>query len=155
MDLTPLTMIVNGKALLFSACDAHYFNKGVHIASGGYVGCGSILVHRLILGLSNGDKKRADHINRNRLDNRRENLRLCDARGNAANRAGYPGSSKFKGVTFRRSCGKWEAAIRTRGKTRYLGVFIAEEDAARVYDTAALELFGEFAFLNFPMTASL
>jgi hypothetical protein len=55
---------------------------------------------------------------------------------------------QFKGVHLHKE-GKWVAQVVGR-HCRYLGLFVREEDAARAYDAAALEIFGEFACLNFP-----
>lgn len=108
-------------------------------------------LHRHVVGLVNGDPRVPDHINGDRLDNRRENLRVATHRQNVRNaklRAG--GSSQYKGVAWRptRSC--WRARIRVDYKQIHLGHFGDEAAAARTYDTAARELFGEFANLNFP-----
>jgi len=110
-----------------------------------------LLMHRFILGATDPSMK-VDHKNHNGLDNQRENLRLCTQTQNHGNRRKTQGSSKYKGVTKRGS--KWEAAIKHNGKSKYLGVFISEVDAARVYDAAARNHFGEFALCNFPMGAS-
>jgi hypothetical protein len=57
------------------------------------------------------------------------------------------GISRYKGVSRNRE--KWQARIKVDGKQSHLGIFTDEEDAARAYDAAARELFGEFAYLNF------
>ncbi len=56
-------------------------------------------------------------------------------------------ASRFKGVSKSRS--RWQARIKVDGQAIYLGVFIDEEKAARAYDVAAREHFGEFASVNF------
>lgn len=92
-----------------------------------------------------------DHINRNRLDNRRSNLRICTQFENARN-VGPASHKKYKG-TIKEIKGKsvgWHAKIRCGGKQIYLGYFKDEESAARAYDKAASKLHGEFAYLNFP-----
>lgn len=97
-----------------------------------------------------------DHINRNPLDNRRSNLRLCTQAQNGCNRPGLeikngkPVASKYKGVRATTSGKKnpWTATIKAAGKTRYLGCFKTEEEAAQAYNVAAIELQGEFAYLN-------
>lgn len=106
------------------------------------------LLHRQILGLKKGDGILGDHINLNRLDNSRENLRICNHSENSRNTPSQGGKSKFKGVYFRR--GMWNASIKC-GQVKYnLGDFYYEEDAALIYDKKARELFGDFAYLNFP-----
>ncbi len=87
-----------------------------------------------------------DHVNRNRLDCRKANLRICTPSQNQANshRRFPKKTSRFRGVCQFRD--RWRAAISGVG----LGYFHDEEEAARAYDTAAAERFGEFATLNFP-----
>lgn len=109
-------------------------------------------MHRFVLGLGAGDPA-VDHINGNGLDNRRDNLRLCTDSQNQANRHHIynpTGTSLYRGVTWNKSCGKWQVTIGHARRQRYIGVFECEVDAALAYDRAALELFGEFARLNFP-----
>lgn len=87
-----------------------------------------------------------DHINGNRLDNRRSNLRLCPRNQNMWNVKHSRGSSKYKGVSFRR--GRWRATICCNGKSTELGTFLSEKEAALAYNHAAIELHGDYAWLN-------
>jgi hypothetical protein len=92
-----------------------------------------------------------DHINGDGLDNQRSNLRFATYSQNAANRQ-LPyarRSSQFKGVTWDKSHSRWMAQIGTPSGHRTLGRFRDEESAARAYDAAALETWGEFAYINF------
>ncbi len=92
-----------------------------------------------------------DHIDGNRANNRRTNLRVCTTKQNVRNSRAVPGSSsRFKGVHFDKQTGKWVATICCDGKSIYLGSFNDETEAARAYDRKARQLFGEFARLNFP-----
>lgn len=106
-----------------------------------------VRLHRLILGFPTG---MIDHANGNKLDNRRCNLRLCSDSQNQANRDPLPHSSKFKGVTVRKSTGHFEAQIWCNYKRIWLGTFSDECEAALAYDAKAIELFGDFARTNFP-----
>lgn len=107
----------------------------------------NVYMHRQILGLA--DDEAVDHINANGLDNRRCNLRVATDSQNMANRRKRNDrecSSQFKGVSRTGTKARpWVALI--CGK--YLGSFVNEEDAARAYDTAAVEKWGEFARTNF------
>ena len=83
------------------------------------------------------------------LDNRRSNLRLCTRAQNQANKLKKPGcSSTFKGVSWNKAAKKWQASIRVSQKLIALGLFNDEVLAARSYNVAAVEHFGEFALLN-------
>ena len=59
-------------------------------------------------------------------------------------------TSQFKGVCWHKDARKWTARIKLEGKGYYLGCFAKEADAARAYDEAAVGMFGEGAYLNFP-----
>lgn len=108
-----------------------------------------LVMHRLILDAPAGTQ--VDHINGDGLDNRRANLRLAGAHENAWNqRAPLNNSSGFKGVTFARREGRFQASLELDGKAIWCGYHATAEAAARAYDAAALKHFGEFARLNFP-----
>ena len=92
-----------------------------------------------------------DHINRNGLDNRRNNLRPATKSQNSANqRPRSNGTSQYKGVFLKKTTGRWGTRIKADGRSVHLGYFADEIEAAKTYDRAALEAFGEFAYLNFP-----
>lgn len=109
-----------------------------------------IYMHREIAGLKPGDRTLVDHRDHNGLNNQRDNLRTCTEQGNGANRkkAARPYTSAFKGVCFHRRARKWQAQIMVDQREIYLGSFESELDAAKVYNKAAQECFGEFALLN-------
>lgn len=89
-------------------------------------------VHREILGLKPNDGLYGDHINRDRLDCRRVNLRAVTTAENSQNRAEFTGgASKYRGV-YRGRSGRWTAGISIKGKSVYLGAFSSEEEAAEV-----------------------
>ncbi len=97
-----------------------------------------------------------DHANHDGLDNRRENLRpAAEGRNQQNMRHRLNTSSRFKGVTWFKQTHRWHAQIRTNGKRVHLGFFSTEEDAAKAYDRAALEAFGEYACTNFPESACI
>jgi HNH endonuclease/AP2 domain len=112
----------------------------------------NIYLHHLIWNRHNNplsEGMQIDHINRNRLDNRLENLRPCNNSQNHANMLRKKEhTSKFKGVCWRAN--RWQAQIRCNYKQHYLGRFNSEIDAAMAYDKAASQLFGRFALINFP-----
>jgi len=109
------------------------------------------MFHREILNALNGIC--IDHKNRNGLDNRRDNLRTATLQQNNFNRVYLRKSnSGFRGVT-RHSCGKWQAGVKLRGRSFHLGLYDDPAIAAAAYDKKAVELFGDFAVLNFPSTA--
>ncbi|MBB3213429.1 hypothetical protein FHW67_002721 [Herbaspirillum sp. Sphag1AN] len=93
-----------------------------------------------------------DHIDGNRLNNQRSNLRECTRSQNLQNQSKKRGStSKFKGVYWLKANKKWRAKIRVSGKSKCLGLYANESDAAKAYDAAAKHYFGEFACTNSSM----
>lgn len=108
-----------------------------------------VYMHRVIL--APGDAW-VDHINGDRRDNRRANLRFSNRAENVRNAGPHRGNrAGFKGV--RPVNGRWMANICADRQAHYLGCFGTPEEAARAYDAAALRLHGEFARLNFPEAA--
>jgi hypothetical protein len=90
-------------------------------------------MHREVLGLAADDSRVVDHVNRDRLDNRRSNLRLLSAAENAQNQGPARGStSRFRGVHWCASRRKWVARVKIDGRHRNLGRFDDELEAARV-----------------------
>ena len=110
----------------------------------------SVCMHRKIINAP--DNLVVDHINYNGLDNRKANLRLATRRQNSLHviRTMNPGSSKYKGVSWHTHKKRWGAQITNNGKTRFLGYFTDEIEAAKVYDCAARKYHKDFAALNFP-----
>ncbi len=107
-----------------------------------------IYLHRLIANAPSGVM--VDHINRDRLDARRSNLRQATNSQNQANVPKRVGTtSQFKGVSRHTFSGRWQARISMGGKQKHLGYFENEEDAARAYDAMAHDIFGPFARTNF------
>lgn len=97
-----------------------------------------------------------DHINRDRTDNRRCNLRHCSRGQNNHNSGAVWGAVRFRGVRLTGYVGKpYQAAITHNGVTIRLGTFVNAADAARAYDAKATELLGEYASLNFPLSRNL
>lgn len=120
------------------------------LASGGYVQRGSgrrddgryrpLRLHREILGLSTGQPIEGDHRNRDRLDNRRANLRSVTRQGNAQNVPGRPRTSVHRGVSWNKNTKKWTVRVSAGGRYHYLGQFINEDEAAEVARAARRHL---------------
>lgn len=89
----------------------------------------TVRLHRELLGLLPGERGQADHVNRNKLDNRRRNLRVLTPAQNNENVPSRGGTSSFRGVSL--AAGKWRAYARKDGRLHHLGVFVHELDAAR------------------------
>lgn len=92
-----------------------------------------------------------DHKDHDGLNNRRSNLRWATQSQNCVNTSKLArGVSGFRGVSKMRN--KWHAAVNVSKKRIHLGTYVTAEEAAKAYDRAAREHFGEFARLNFPET---
>ena len=104
-----------------------------------------IRMHREIIHIPEG--LITDHINGDKLDNRKENLRTCNKSENAANskkfttnKSGLRGVSWFSGYSIK----KWRAVITVNTRQIHLGLFSTREDAATAYENAAKKYFGEY-----------
>ena len=101
-------------------------------------------MHALIMETPKGMD--TDHINGDKLDNRRGNLRICTHAENMRNRGKQSDNeSGYKGVMKHKNKGKWVANIVVSGKSIYLGIYDNPEKAARAYLLASKEYFGEFS----------
>lgn len=91
-----------------------------------------ITLHRFILEEPSGGE--VDHINRNKLDNRRENLRIVDHSTNSFNTdLRSTNTSGYRGVSYHKAAKKYAAYITCSGKRQHLGLYLAPEDAYKAY----------------------
>jgi len=106
--------------------------------------------HRVAWALYHGDwpKGNIDHINRDKSDNRLENLRDAPQWVNNHNKGKYPSKLGLRGVT--RNKHLYQARICYKGKSKSLGYYKCPTSAALAYDREARKLFSEFATLNYP-----
>lgn len=105
-------------------------------------------LHKAICPTNNG--MRTDHINRNKLDNRRSNLRPATSRLNAQNATREGKTSQYTGVIYSGEADRWQASIYVEQRRIYLGRYSEEENAARAYDSAVYHFEGDGAMRNFP-----
>lgn len=153
----------NGNILLVSECDLSFATKFTwYLNNSGYPGTygnhdGTIKFSRLVPlhQLLYPDILKGyvvDHINRDRLDNRRENLRICTAIQNSYNKSKPKNSTrKYKGVVkHKKKNPSYAASITKDGIKHEIKNINTEEEAAKMYDIMAEELFGEYAAKNFP-----
>ena len=112
----------------------------------------TVYLHRFICEVTERTIK-VDHDDRNGLNNQRYNLHVCTKNGqnNMNQKKRSDGvSSRYKGVSWHKRDKKFYAAIKINGKAKFLGRFDSERDAAKSYDAAGREHFGNFAVCNFP-----
>ena len=110
-----------------------------------------ILMHRLIMNALDCNLE-IDHINRNKLHNRKINLRACSHKENSMNVTKSKGtSSKYKGVYLDKRINKTyiRSGVKIDGIRKHIGYYNTEIEAAIAYDVEAKKIFGEFANLNF------
>lgn len=122
--------------------DAHLAEKSWHLDKDGYAirteyagRKRTQLLAREVLGLAPGDKREADHINRDKLDNRRSNLRIVTAGQNNQNLGEGWGASRHRGVSYSPSTHNrkwWIAQVIVNRKRHWLGRYETETEAARV-----------------------
>ena len=143
----------DGHFAIVDAADYEWLKQSQWRWENGYAGRRekgkTIYMHREIMQPPKG--KVVDHSNRSKLDDRRINLRVCRPEENMRNaRKQLGSSSRFKGVGYCRWRRKWYARIEFEGESIWMGHFEEEVEAAQAYDRKAVELFGAFAYLNFP-----
>jgi len=105
----------------------------------------SISMHRMIANPGPGEV--VDHVDGQSLNNRRANIRTCTPQQNRYNTRPF-GKSPYVGVS--RSGKRWQAKIKHKGRTLFLGYFDDPVEAARARDAAARKYHGKYAWLNFP-----
>lgn len=115
------------------------YAKRTVLVDGKYI---TIMLHNFIMNTPEGMV--VDHIDGNRLDNRKTNLRICTRLENSWNQKPRNNVSGYKGVSFYKPRNKWRARI---GQD-YIGLFDTKEEAAKAYNLKAKRLYGEFANLN-------
>lgn len=125
----------------FSYLDVYKWSKGANGYPQANIGGKTTVLHWVIL---QGEGV-TDHINRNKLDNRCSNLRVCTPSQNSANIQSPGSKSGFRGVHAYGVGGKWFVKV----STKYCGSFDNIIDAAKEYDKRAIERWGEYAILNF------
>jgi hypothetical protein len=110
-----------------------------------------VYMHRWLLSAKSLPRTRVvDFIDGNRRDCRRTNLRVCSKAQQLANTViDHLNTSGYKGVS-RLSAGRFTAALRIEGSTRWLGTFATAAEAARAYDAASREVYGSYSRYNFP-----
>jgi hypothetical protein len=109
----------------------------------------SVRIHRLIM--RPASHLQIDHINHNKLDNRKSNLRICTGEENARNcPISIRNTSGFKGVSssLQNRYRIWRARIFFNKKEINIGSYKTKEEAAEAYNKMALKHYGEFAVLN-------
>lgn len=145
-----LTALVDDEDYLSLTENSWSANKGYAIRSFRANGkCVVVSMHRQILSLKSGDRIEVDHINGNKLDNRKSNLRCCTRAENERNKTlSKRNTSGFKGVSWNKRDKHWRAKIKINGKNQHLGCFKTAEEGYAAYCKAALELHGEFANLG-------
>ena len=121
-----------------------------HINNRGYVAAldrstgKAASLHRLIMRPQKGEV--VDHINRNKLDNRKSNLRVCNNADNLKNTSINKNNvSGFTGVFWCTRRSKWESRIKINRKSIHLGYFTSKAEAIKARVKAELEIFSEFS----------
>ncbi len=127
---------------------AHVRPNGVYVKRGKSKDNEFTYLHTMLEKPEKG--KTVDHKDRNPLNNRRYNLRVCTQQQNSYNRV-RPKCNRYRGITWHKKLNKWQAQLMISGVQLFLGTFKNDEDAAKAYDRAALINQGEFAVINFPI----
>lgn len=144
--------------VMANLCNGRAFRLSLGVASNGYpIVCfykGREYLHRLIMTPAPGEL--VDHINGNKLDCRRSNLRIVTNAQNLWNRGiTAHNTSGYKGVTYCSDTGRWRAEIRVNRKRIHLGRFDHPEEAAKAYDDAARKHHGRYCRTNFASSTGI
>ncbi len=107
----------------------------------------STSMHRLVLGLESMDTQEVDHINRDKLDNRKGNLRICTRADNNRYAIHKKGKNTYRGV-YQVSENSFKVLIATSTKRIRVGSYKTLEEGAIAYNQAAIKYHGKFAVLN-------
>lgn len=144
-----------GEITLVDDADFEFLNQFRWYANRGYATrtTDKALMHKLIMGvpkLVKGDKRiEVDHEDTSKLNNQRSNLRLVTSSQNKMNSPLRKDSTTgYKGVSLDKAGRGFETYIWVNKKKRFLGYFDTAVKAAKAYNEAAKEHFGEFARLN-------
>lgn len=152
--------LTNGKECLVDDEDYEYLNQwSWGEGSWGYARRGKpkhedgrssiILMHRVILKVP--DNLLSDHIDGNRLNNQKSNLRIATPSENQMNKSKrVDNKSGFIGVSFDNYNKKWKAQAMLNGRQKFLGLFKTAVEAAKIRDSFVKNYYGEFGKLNFP-----
>lgn len=121
-----------------------HLSNGYAIKSQNYT---TISMHKFMLGEIPG--KEIDHINGNKLDNRKSNLRFCTRRQNQYNaKPKNTNKSGFKGISWDSTHKKWRAALSVAGRCKFIGNFVDKMEAVKAYNKAVKIYHKEYAWLN-------
>ena len=134
-------LLSSGERIIIDRDDLESIQKyRWHISTQGYVRTEvfsggkrkEIKLHNFLLGFIPSKSLVVDHINRNKLDNRKSNLRIVSKKENARNsKTQCNNTSGHRGISFRRKESKWEAYIKVDGKREHLGIFDELADAIK------------------------
>lgn len=106
---------------------------------------GKLYLHRLIMGCTKGDGIIIDHIDRNKINCRKHNLRTVNDTQNAINKGIKSNNTSGKvGVSWNKDSNKWESYITVNKKRIHLGMFDCFEEAEKVRVEAEIKYFGEY-----------
>lgn len=109
----------------------------------------TIKLHNYIMGYDCDDNYYYDHIDRNPLNNRKSNLRVCTKQQNTWNRSiSSRNTTGTPGLYFKKSRNKWTVTFRINGKSIQIGSFKTKEEAISARKEAELKYYGEFSIYN-------
>ena len=125
--------------------EKHFKEKSIYLNGNGYALSNNIGIHRIIMDITDS-KLQIDHINHDKLDNRKENLRVVTHQQNSYNKTVYKNNeSGYTGVHLYKPTGKYMAYIKANNKRKHLGYYKTIEEAYTAYVRASKALHGEYA----------